>query len=153
MTTAASPSAVRWCLCGVEAPASFASRLLRARVQSTVMLLPVGPLHHGTPKRDSVGTVLQRYSRLCANNRQGERAIHPPTQDRGLSGPCSVRPCLAEAKSGHPAMPRGLSDCKPSPVTFHEMLSLTLIWPRGHADLVPWPQRLALRVGVTTRLH
>jgi|SRR5258708_31668555 len=99
MTTAASPSAVRWCLCGVEAPASFASRLLRARVQSTVMLLPVGPLHHGTPKRDSVGTVLQRYSRLCANNRQGERAIHPPTKDRGLSGPCSVRPDAATASS------------------------------------------------------
>src|SRR5712691_6663625 len=29
-----------------------------ARVQETVMLLPVGPLHHGTPKQDGVGKAL-----------------------------------------------------------------------------------------------
>ncbi len=32
VTSRASPSAVRWCLCGVEAPASFASRLLQPHV-------------------------------------------------------------------------------------------------------------------------
>jgi hypothetical protein len=78
----------------------YLSPAAAARVQEPVMLLPVGLLHHGTPKQDGVGKALQRDSRLCANNRQGERTIHLPTQDRGLSGPCSVRGCLA-ARNGH----------------------------------------------------
>src|SRR5215831_6092470 len=62
------------------------------------MLLPVGPIYHGTPKHDEVVKVLHRYSRAGAENRQGESAIHPLAKDQGLSGPFSVtlRPVTQE---------------------------------------------------------
>jgi len=101
MTTAASPLGCEEVFMGGRSPGELClSPAAAARVHSTVMRFPVGPLHHATPKQDGVSTVLQRDSRLGAHNRQGERTRHPPTQDRGLSGPCSVKASISPAMAG-----------------------------------------------------
>jgi hypothetical protein len=56
----------------------------------TVLLVPVGPLSHGTPKQDGGVKMLQHYAHTGARNRQGERAMHPLAQDQGMHGPFSV---------------------------------------------------------------
>src|SRR5215467_3159607 len=56
----------------------------------TFVLLPVGTIYHGTPKHDAVGKVLGTHSRTRGSNRQGERAIHPLAEAKGLAGPLSV---------------------------------------------------------------
>ena len=72
-----SQSSSEWCI----------SLAVQHRDNGTVMLLPVGPIDHGTPKQDGVVTVLPLHSRIGARNRQSERAIHPLAQAEGLSGP------------------------------------------------------------------
>src|SRR5260221_3629314 len=85
VTTAASPSAVRRCLSGAEAPASCTSRLPGSITSKRrCCFYPVGPLHHGTPKYDSVGKVLQNSSHLCARNRQVSTPFIPWLKPRGF---------------------------------------------------------------------
>jgi hypothetical protein len=62
----------------------YISPAMQHHVQETVMLLPVGPLYHGTPKHDSVGKVLENYSHLCARNRQVRTPFIPWLKPRGF---------------------------------------------------------------------
>ena len=50
------------------------------------MLFPTGAIYRGTPKHDSVGKVLQTYSRTGGQEAASEDAIHPLAQAEGLSG-------------------------------------------------------------------
>src|SRR5258707_11231040 len=90
VTSRASPSAVRRCLCGdlvtEVSDELYVSPAVLHRDIGTVMLVPVGPLYHGTPKQDGVVKVLPIYSHAGGRNRQAERASHPLTEDRGHSG-------------------------------------------------------------------
>src|SRR5258706_3840258 len=71
VSTAASPLGCEEVLVWGQSPGEwYVSPARQHHVHATVMLLPVGPLHHGTPKHDSVGKVLPNYSHLYARNRQ-----------------------------------------------------------------------------------
>src|SRR5260370_37092721 len=65
VTTAASPVGCEEVFVWGQSPGEwYVSPARQQHVHATVMLLPVGPLHHGTPKQDAVGTVLPHYSHL-----------------------------------------------------------------------------------------
>src|SRR5258707_10967717 len=65
VTTAASPLGGEEVLVWGQSPGEwYVSPARQQHVHATVMLVPVGPLHHGTPKQDAVGTVLPTSSHL-----------------------------------------------------------------------------------------
>src|SRR5258707_3967790 len=65
VTTAASPVGCEEVFVWGRSPGElYVSPARQHHVQETLLLLPVGPLHHGTPKQDSVGKVLQNSSHL-----------------------------------------------------------------------------------------
>src|SRR5258708_23305746 len=65
VTTAASPLGCEEVLVSGHSPGELAvSPARQQHVHATVRLLAVGPLHHGTPKQDAVGTVLPTSSHL-----------------------------------------------------------------------------------------
>src|SRR5258708_2739799 len=65
VTTAASPLGCEEVFVWGQSPGEwYVSPARQQHVHATVMLFPVRPLHHGTPKHDSVGTVLPHYSHL-----------------------------------------------------------------------------------------
>src|SRR5260370_6346207 len=60
VTTAASPVDCEEVFVWVQRPGErYVSPARQQHVHATVMLLPVGSLHHGTPTQDSIGNGLQ----------------------------------------------------------------------------------------------
>src|SRR5258707_12812630 len=65
VTTAASPWGGEEVLVWGQSPGEWSvSPARQQHVHATVMLFPVGPLHHRTPKQDAVGKVLPTSSHL-----------------------------------------------------------------------------------------
>src|SRR5258708_40228263 len=65
VTTAASPVGCEEAFVWGQSPREWYVKPARQQhVHATVMLFPVRPLYHGTPKQHAVGTVLPHYSHL-----------------------------------------------------------------------------------------
>ena len=85
VTTAASPCGCEEVFVWGRSPGEwYVSPPRQHHVHGTVMLFPVGPLDHGTPKHDGVGKVLQNSSHLCARTRHGRTPFIPWLKPRGF---------------------------------------------------------------------
>jgi hypothetical protein len=85
----ASPSAVRWCLCGVEAPASCASRLLQPHVsKSRSCFSPWDRFTTGRPNRMELATCSRGSLAAVRKTGKGRGPFTPRLQIGGFSGPC-----------------------------------------------------------------